>query len=40
MHEDVPVVPLAYVRPPVVLQKQVERCVITHGGDGLNTVRF
>jgi peptide/nickel transport system substrate-binding protein len=40
LHEDVPVVPLAYVRPPVGLQEQVEGYTITHGGDRLNTVRL
>jgi ABC-type transport system substrate-binding protein len=40
LHEDVPVVPLAYVRPPVGLQEQVEGYTITYGGDRLNTVRL
>lgn len=40
LHEDVPVVPLAYVRPPVGLQEQVEGYRITYGGDKLNTVRL
>jgi peptide/nickel transport system substrate-binding protein len=40
LHEDVPVVPLAYVRPPIGLQEQVEGYKITYGGDRLNTVRL
>jgi len=39
LHEDVPVVPLAYVRPPIGLQEQVEGYTITYG-DRLNTVRL
>jgi hypothetical protein len=40
VHEDVPFVPLAYVRPPVGLQEQMEGYTITYGGDRLNTVRL
>jgi peptide/nickel transport system substrate-binding protein len=40
LHEDVPVVPLAYVRPPIGLQERVEGYTITYGGDRLNTVRL
>jgi peptide/nickel transport system substrate-binding protein len=40
IHEDVPVLPLAYVRPPVGLQKRVEGYQITFGGDRLNTVKL
>jgi ABC-type transport system substrate-binding protein len=40
LHEDVPVVPLAYVGPPIGLQERVEGYKITYGGDRLNTVRL
>jgi peptide/nickel transport system substrate-binding protein len=40
LQEDVPVVPLAYVRPPIGLQERVEGYTITYGGDRLNTVRL
>jgi hypothetical protein len=40
VQENVPFVPLAYVRPPVGLQEQVEGYTITYGGDRLNTVRL
>jgi peptide/nickel transport system substrate-binding protein len=40
VHGDVPVVPLAYVRDPVGLQKQVEGYQTTLGGDRFNTVKL
>ncbi len=40
IHEDVPVLPLAYVRDPVGLQKRVEGYETTLGGDRLNTVKL
>ena len=39
-HEEVPVVPLAYVRDPVGLQQQVEGYETTLGGDRFNTVKL
>ena len=40
VHEDVPVVPLAYVRDPVGLQQRVEGYQTTLGGDRFNTVKL
>jgi peptide/nickel transport system substrate-binding protein len=40
VHEDVPVVPLAYVRDPVGLQQRVQGYETTLGGDRFNTVKL
>jgi peptide/nickel transport system substrate-binding protein len=40
VHEDVPVLPLAYVRDPVGLQQRVEGYHTTLGGDRFNTVKL
>ncbi len=40
VHEDVAVLPLAYVNDPVGLQKGVKGCQTTLGGDRFNTVKF